>query len=85
MDNGQPPFGNTLDGSDVSILMSPSKCIYTDIPKPNGFDLGLTFGDEGALENFDFDSFLQNPNDDGGFALSGDFDFNHVPEVGGLD
>ncbi|KAF2820239.1 hypothetical protein CC86DRAFT_305239 [Ophiobolus disseminans] len=68
MDNGPPPFGNTLDGTDSG-----------------GFDLGLGFGDEGALENFDFDSFLQNPNDDGGFALSGDFDFNHVPEVGGGD
>jgi hypothetical protein len=56
----------------------------TDNYKPS-FDLG-TFGldDGAALENFDFDSFLQNPNDDN-FGMSGDFDFNHVTEeVGGL-
>lgn len=47
------------------------------------FDLGFTLEEGGALENFDFDSFLQNPNDDTSFGINGDFDFNHVPEVGG--
>ncbi|KAH8723163.1 hypothetical protein GQ44DRAFT_774218 [Phaeosphaeriaceae sp. PMI808] len=51
---------------------------------PVPFDLGLnTFADETALENFDFDSFLQNPNDDAFGSLSGDFDFHNVTEVGG--
>ncbi|KAF1914409.1 hypothetical protein BDU57DRAFT_294075 [Ampelomyces quisqualis] len=48
------------------------------------FDLGnLDFGGEATLENFDFDTFLQNPNDDTFGGLGGDFDFNHVTEVGG--
>jgi hypothetical protein len=56
----------------------------TNLLKP-AFDLGnLGFDDGAALENFDFDSFLQNPNDDN-FGMSTDFDFNHVTEeVGGL-
>jgi len=62
-----PPFGTGLDAGN-----DPS------------FDLGnLDFGAETALENFDFDSFLQNPNDDTFGGLAGDFDFNHVTEVGG--
>jgi hypothetical protein len=52
----------------------------TDAP----FDLGgFNIDDNAALENFDFDSFLQNPNDDGGFGMGSDFDFGHVTEVGG--
>tara|TARA_R110002003_G_scaffold112_18_gene9723 strand:+ start:29154 stop:29357 length:204 start_codon:yes stop_codon:yes gene_type:complete len=48
------------------------------------FDLGgFNIDDNAALENFDFDSFLQNPNDDGGFGMGSDFDFGHVTEVGG--
>jgi hypothetical protein len=54
-----------------------------NVSKPS-FDLGnLGFGDETALENFDFDSFLQNPNDDNFSGLGGDFDFHSVTEVGG--
>jgi hypothetical protein len=46
------------------------------------FDLAnLGFDNGAALENFDFDSFLQNPNDGNLGALSVDFDFNHVPEA----
>jgi hypothetical protein len=76
-----PPFGN-IDGPDVSFL---SKLMRTssNISKPS-FDLGnLGFNDETALENFDFDSFLQNPNDDNFGGLVGDFDFHSVTEVGG--
>ena len=48
------------------------------------FDLGLTFGDDaGALENFDFDSFLHTGNDNDTFGMVGDFDFNNTAEVGG--
>lgn len=52
-----------------------------------GFDLGLTFGDDaGALENFDFDSFLHTGNDNDAFGgLVNDFDFNNTTEVGGGD
>ena len=44
--------------------------------------MGLNF-EEGALDNFDFDSFLQQPGDDNGFGMGGDFDFEHVQGVGG--
>ncbi|KAF2033103.1 hypothetical protein EK21DRAFT_59444 [Setomelanomma holmii] len=48
----------------------------------SSFDLaGFDLNDNAALENFDFDSFLQNPNDDA-FNMGTDFDFNHVTEVG---
>ncbi|KAH7080106.1 hypothetical protein BKA63DRAFT_234945 [Paraphoma chrysanthemicola] len=57
----QPPFGNSLDGSDAP------------------FDLTFGMDDNAALENFDFDSFLQNPADDA-FGMNGDFDFGHVTE-----
>jgi hypothetical protein len=83
MDNNQPPFGNTLDGADVSARQGLYTVKYANVVQPGGFDLGLGFGDETALENFDFDSFLQNPNDDGFGGLSGEFDFTHVTEVGG--
>ena len=78
-----PPFGTGLDaGNDVSIV-SLFHNVYLLTSKPS-FDLGnLDFGAETALENFDFDSFLQNPNDDTFGGLAGDFDFNHVTEVGG--
>jgi hypothetical protein len=76
-----PPFGNSLDGADVSFLV-PFTTTAANTLKP-AFDLGnLGFDDGAALENFDFDSFLQNPNDDN-FGMSADFDFNHVTEVGG--
>lgn len=43
-------------------------------------DLLLDFGDEpGALENFDFDSFLQVGNDN--MALTGDFDFGDMSDL----
>ncbi|KAH7390811.1 hypothetical protein DE146DRAFT_144020 [Phaeosphaeria sp. MPI-PUGE-AT-0046c] len=48
------------------------------------FDLGLSFGDDTALENFDFDSFLQNPGEDSFDPMAGGFDFNSVAEVDGL-
>ncbi|KAG9188011.1 hypothetical protein G6011_01934 [Alternaria panax] len=50
---------------------------------PNGFDLGLNFGDDaGALENFDFDSFLHTGNDNDTFGnLVSDFDFPNAAEV----
>jgi hypothetical protein len=49
---------------------------------PNGFDLGLSFADDaGALENFDFDSFLHTGNDADAFGNLGDFDFNNTAEV----
>ncbi|KAI4943588.1 hypothetical protein J4E91_009225 [Alternaria rosae] len=50
---------------------------------PNGFDLGLNFGDDpGALETFDFDSFLQTGNDNDAFGnLVSDFDFPNPTEV----
>lgn len=48
------------------------------------FDLGLGFGDDTALENFDFDSFLQNPGEDSFDPMAGGFDFNSVAEVDGL-
>ena len=38
--------------------------------------------DAGALENFDFDSFLHT-NENDTFGLVGDFDFNNATEVGG--
>jgi hypothetical protein len=43
----------------------------------------LNFGDDaGALENFDFDSFLHTGNDNDGLGgFVGDFDFNAPPEV----
>ncbi|KAL6708847.1 hypothetical protein ACN47E_002254 [Coniothyrium glycines] len=50
----------------------------------SSFDLGLNFGDDaGALENFDFDSFLHTGNDDNGLGGFGaEFDFtNGVGEV----
>jgi hypothetical protein len=51
--------------------------------QPN-FDLGLNFTDDaGALENFDFDSFLHTGADDNGFGIGVDFDFNNTTEVGG--
>jgi hypothetical protein len=48
-----------------------------------GFDLGLNFGDDaGALENFDFDSFLHTGNDNDTFGnLATDFDFPNTAEV----
>jgi hypothetical protein len=51
--------------------------------QPNGFDLGLNFGDDsGALENFDFDSFLHTGNDNDAFGnLVSDFDFPNAAEV----
>jgi len=50
---------------------------------PNGFDLGLNFGDDAcALETFDFDSFLQTGNDNDAFGnLVSDFDFPNPTEV----
>jgi hypothetical protein len=76
-----PPFGN-IDGPDVSVMLRPTRT-SPNVSKPS-FDLGnLGFGDETALENFDFDSFLQNPNDDNFSGLGGDFDFHSVTEVGG--
>jgi len=49
---------------------------------PNGFDLGLNFGDDnGALENFDFDSFLHTGNDNDAFGTIPDFDFGNTTEV----
>lgn len=79
MDNGAPPFGN-LEADVRATLCSQNNA---NIVKPSTFDLGFNLVEEGgALENFDFDSFLQNPNDDAAFNLGGEFDFNHV-EVGG--
>ncbi|KAF2853592.1 hypothetical protein T440DRAFT_311054 [Plenodomus tracheiphilus IPT5] len=53
----------------------------TDAP----FDLNFSLDESGALENFDFDSFLHT-NDDNGFGnLVGEFDFSNAPEVGGGD
>lgn len=48
-------------------------------------DFNMNF-EEGALGDFDFDSFLQQPGDDGAFGnLTQDFDFHNVAEVeGGL-
>ncbi|KAH9863771.1 hypothetical protein J1614_009703 [Plenodomus biglobosus] len=52
----------------------------TDAP----FDLNFNLDDSGALENFDFDSFLHTSNDDTGFGnLVGEFDFTNTAEVGG--
>ncbi len=45
-------------------------------------DLGFA-DDAGALENFDFDSFLHTGNENDTFGLVGDFDFNNATEVGG--
>ncbi|KAJ5021590.1 hypothetical protein PSV09DRAFT_2437794 [Bipolaris maydis] len=50
-------------------------------PDPNNFDLGLTFPDDGgALETFDFDSFLHTGDNDG-LGNFGDFDFAGATEV----
>jgi hypothetical protein len=49
---------------------------------PNGFDLGLSFADDaGALENFDFDSFLHTGDTDTFGGLGPDFDFSQSAEV----
>ncbi|KAB2099418.1 hypothetical protein AG0111_0g12350 [Alternaria gaisen] len=50
---------------------------------PNGIDLAFNFGDDaGALENFDFDSFLHTGNDNDAFGnLVSDFDFPNAAEV----
>lgn len=46
------------------------------------FDLGLGFGEDTALENFDFDSFLQNPGGDDFDPMGGGFDFTSgIPAV----
>lgn len=79
MDNGGPPFGN-LD-PDVG---TSRPCFHTKLTarQPNGFDLGLSFADDaGALENFDFDSFLHTGNDADAFGNLGDFDFPNTAEV----
>ncbi|KAF1943529.1 hypothetical protein EJ02DRAFT_129700 [Clathrospora elynae] len=56
---------------------------FGNIEDPNGFDLNLGFGDEtGALENFDFETFLHT-NDNDGFGNLGDFDFPNTAEVVG--
>jgi len=51
--------------------------------QPNGFDLGLNFGDDaGALETFDFDKFLATGNDNNSFGnLVSDFGFPNSTEV----
>lgn len=80
MDNGGPPFGN-IDG-DVCITLSLALQQILTRRQPNGFDLGLNFGDDpGALENFDFDSFLHTGNDNDAFGLASDFDFSNAAEV----
>jgi hypothetical protein len=51
-------------------------------PDPNGFDLNLNFTDEGALESFDFDSFLHTGNDNDAFGnLVSDFDFPNAVDA----
>jgi hypothetical protein len=76
-----PPYGNSLNEADVSFLI-PFTATSANVSKP-AFNLGdFRFDDRDALENFDFDSFLQNPNDDT-FGMSADFDFNNVTEVVG--
>ncbi|KAF2127924.1 hypothetical protein P153DRAFT_376854 [Dothidotthia symphoricarpi CBS 119687] len=58
---------------------------FGNIEDPNSLDLGFNFTDDsGALENFDFDSFLHT--DDaggGGFGLGAEFDFGNPVEAGG--
>ncbi|RYN41065.1 hypothetical protein AA0118_g9399 [Alternaria tenuissima] len=50
---------------------------------PNGIDLAFNFGDDaGALENFDFDSFLHTGNDNDAFGnLVSDFDFPNAVDA----
>jgi len=74
MDNNVPPFGNLESEVCCSFLLSVPA---NSLPQST-FDLNLNF-EEGGLENFDFDSFLQNPNDNDGFALGNDFTFD--PDV----
>jgi hypothetical protein len=62
--NNQPPFGNPLDGIEVSSGEYLFMMWYTNILESGGFDLGLRSGDETALENFDFNAFLQKSYDD---------------------
>lgn len=64
--------------------MDPIQPPFGNIDGDPGFDLGLTFGDDtGALENFDFDSFLHTGNDGDAFgSLEGGFSFDAATEVG---
>jgi hypothetical protein len=76
------PFGN-IDGPDVSVQLG-FRVVQRADERKSSSDLGnLGFSDDTALENFDFDSFLQNPNDDSFRGLGGEFDFNHVSEAYG--
>jgi hypothetical protein len=66
-----PPASNNPQGL-------PSNAVQDQ----GSFDLGMAPGDnDSALENFDFDSFLQTKDD--GIAPGDDFDFSHAVEVGG--
>lgn len=84
MDNVQP-FGNIEDVCIAMNLYQPKH--LTNLFQPNTLDLAFNFGDDnGALENFDFDSFLHT--DDGGaggFGLGGEFDFGNPVEAGAGD
>ncbi|KAH3907230.1 hypothetical protein HBI56_183640 [Parastagonospora nodorum] len=81
---------NPQNGQPQQVQQQPVQQQSMDPPFGNidGGDSAFSLGDFGlddgaALENFDFDSFLQNPND-GDFGMTSEFDFNHVTEeVGG--
>lgn len=77
--NGGPPFGSIDPDVGFSLILSTIHLLT--LQKPNGFDLGLNFPDDGgALETFDFDSFLHTGDNDG-LGNFGDFDFAGATEV----
>jgi hypothetical protein len=76
-----PPFGD-MDGPDVSACFGFCVVQRADEMKPS-FDLGnLGFDDEKALEQFDFDRFLRNPNDDK-FSRLAESNFQGLDGIGG--
>jgi hypothetical protein len=82
LDMGGPPFGSI--GDDVSnfcFALTPFQ--KANAYQPN-FELGLGFGDDNALENFDFDSFLHVGDDSNGLGgFGGDFGGDFGLEAGG--
>ncbi|KAF2662488.1 hypothetical protein K491DRAFT_585303 [Lophiostoma macrostomum CBS 122681] len=65
-------------------MEQPNPAPFGNITDDSNFDLNLDgFGDPGALETFDFDSFLHVNDDPNGFTLGDNFGFGDTAEVGG--
>jgi hypothetical protein len=81
MPRGAQTFGQrqpTADHDDTSMVRPDSSALHEvfDGGEPS-FSLSAYGADEGALDNFDFDSFLHKPVDD---SFGENFDFSHIQE-----